>query len=680
MNYLNTPLIRICLCFVAGILTGFFLPLSLTLLFIFFAFSLILFLISYQYSKKPFSRQIFFGLATFLLFFFTGILSTQLHLPINQSKHYINQISTENLVQDSAYIKLTITEELKPDLYNQKFIGNLKQLGKESVHGKMLVSVQKDSLKAPFLVGDALLIHAAVEPIKPPLNPHQFDYKSFMENRGVLAQVFLNKDDFIRLNSENNSLRGLTASWRYSITQKLQQNNLKGDELAVVQALLLGQRQDISPETYNNYAAAGVIHILAVSGLHVGIILFLLHWLFSPLEKSKRGRFLKTILIIVLLWLFALLAGLSPSVVRAVTMFSFVAIGLQIKRRTSVLNTLFLSMMLLLLVRPQFIFEVGFQLSYLAVFAIVLLQPLLYGIWNPQYRIFKYFWGLLTVTIAAQAGVLPLSLFYFHQFPGLFFISNLVILPFMGFILAYGIVVIILTLIGFIPTFIIDFYGLIIQLLNDFVRFIALQERFLFRDIHFSGIQALGFYALMMMLFLLLKKISYRRIMLTLAGIILLQLVYYFEKYEASSEELIVFHKSQSTIIALKDGQKLTLATNLPEEAREQRLIKNFLVGEDIRNTKFQELKNLYISGEKLLMVIDSTGIFQVNDLQPDILLLSNSPKVNLERVLQEMDTELVIADGSNYRSYIERWQETCKKVNIPFHTTAKNGAFKMTF
>ncbi|WP_424495225.1 ComEC/Rec2 family competence protein [Salinimicrobium sp. GXAS 041] len=679
MNYLNTPLIRICIFFVGGILAGFFLKLPLALLFGFFACIFLLFLFSYQFSKRLFSRQIYFGIATFLLFFFTGILTTQLHLPKNQPKHYTHKISSENAAKTS-FLTVTVTEELKPDLYNQKFIASVKKLGEDLVHGKILISIQKDSLKAPFSVDDVLVIHAAVEPIKPPLNPHQFNYKSFMENRGVLAQVFLKKEDFVKLNLKSKSLYGITAAWRSNITTKLRQNNLKGDELGVVQALLLGQKQDISQETYNNYAAAGVIHILAVSGLHVGIILFLLHWLFSPLERSKRGRFLKTILIIVLLWLFALLAGLSPSVIRAVTMFSFVAIGLQLKRRTSVLNTLFLSMMLLLLVRPQFIFEVGFQLSYLAVFAIVLLQPPLYGMWNPKYRLIKYFWGLLTVTIAAQAGVLPLSLFYFHQFPGLFFISNLVILPFMGFILAYGIVVIFLSLIGFLPAFIVDFYGIAIQLLNDFVGFMALQERFLFRDIHFSGIQALALYALIMILFLLLKKISYRRIMLALTGIIFLQLVYYFEKHEASSEEIVVFHKSRSSMVGLKDAQKLTLATNFFEEAKEPTLLKNYSVGENISTIEIKEMQNFYKAGSKLLMVIDSAGIYKTDIPNPELLLLTNSPKINLDRVLHELDPEIIIADGSNYKYYVERWQETCKKRSIPFHYTATDGTFKIAF
>ena len=680
MNYLNTALIRLSIFFTAGILTGFFLDLPLFLLFIFFSLSFLGFLIAYQYSKRLFLQDLLFGGTTFLLFFLTGILTTQLHLPANQPGHYIHSIPSEDPAEKPGLLLVSISEELKPDLYNHKFVAELEKFNDKEVHGKILISVSRDSMRSELSVDDKLLVSSALQAIPAPLNPHQFDYQKFMENRGVLRQVFVGKENFIPLAPQKTSLRGLASKWRDRIIEKLQQNDLKDNELAVVQALLLGQRQDISEEIYNSYAAAGVIHILAVSGLHVGIILLLLHKLFSPLDRTKKGRLLKTFLLIFSLWLFALLAGLSPSVVRAVTMFSFVAVGLQIKRRTSILNTLFLSMLVILLVRPQFIFEVGFQLSYLAVFSIVLLQPPLYKLLEPRNRIMKYMWGLLTVTIAAQAGVLPLSLFYFHQFPGLFFISNLVILPFMGIILAMGILVIVLALFGLLPSFLADVYSFAIQSLNNFVQFIALQEGFLFRDIYFSGIRAVAFYFFLIALFLLLKRITYRRILICLTGILILQLVFYVESYTTASEELVIFQKSRHTIIGNKSGSNLMLSHNLPKCAEEQALIKNYMVGENISEVNTEELQNFYASEGNILMVIDSTGIYNLEGINPEYVLLTNSPKLNLERLLIELNPKVVIADGSNYRSYVERWKETCIQANIPFHYTATKGAFKMPF
>src|SRR5690606_8574638 len=218
---------------------------------------------------------------------------------------------------------------------------------------------------------------------------------------GVYRQLNASPLEVLVMNSEINDLQALAGKIREGIISRLRSYDFGPDELAIIQALLLGQRQEISQEIYSNYAAAGVIHILAVSGLHVGIILLLLNSLFKPLERLKAGRFLKLLLLLILLWSFALLAGLSPSVVRAVSMFSFVAVGMQLKRRTSVLNTLFISLMVLLLINPGFIRQVGFQLSYAAVFSIVLIQPHIYRIYKGELKIVKYFWGLLSVSLAA---------------------------------------------------------------------------------------------------------------------------------------------------------------------------------------------------------------------------------------------------------------------------------------
>jgi competence protein ComEC len=166
--------------------------------------------------------------------------------------------------------------------------------------------------------------------------------------------------------------------------------------------LLLGQRQDISKELLTDYQKAGAIHILAVSGLHVGVLLWMLSFLFQPIERLPYGKFLKAIVIVLLLWGFAFIAGLSASVVRAVTMFTFLAIGQSFQRKHVVTYSLIASMFFLLLIKPMFIFDVGFQLSYLAVFGIVWLQPKLYAVWKPTFTWVHFFWQLCTVSIAAQ--------------------------------------------------------------------------------------------------------------------------------------------------------------------------------------------------------------------------------------------------------------------------------------
>lgn len=313
----------------------------------------------------------------------------------------------------------------------------------------------------------------------PPLNPHQFDYKSYLKGLGISHQLRLNTNNFFLKENPSPTLFGISASVRNKIIDKLKQASFGKEELGIIQALLLGQRNDISAETYNNYKNAGAVHILAVSGLHIGILLLLLQFLLRPLERLPKGKTLKLIAIVALLWCFALLAGLSPSVVRAVTMFSFVAYALHLNRPSDTFNTLALSMFFILLViDPNLLFHVGFQMSYAAVLAIVWVYPLLQKLWYPKNKILRYFWQLISVSIAAQLGVLSISLFYFHQFPGLFFISNLVIIPALGLILGMGIVVILLALLNLLPDFLVSLYDTLIHWMNSIIGWVAEQEAF----------------------------------------------------------------------------------------------------------------------------------------------------------------------------------------------------------
>ena len=671
MNPVNTAFIRLSVFFIAGILAGFFIDLSLAVLGLIVVLSIFLFLAAYFRSDSLLIQDFFFGGSAYLLFFLLGLGTTFLHLPENQPNHYSNHLSPEKEV-----LLVSIEEELKPDLFNRKYIAGVQRIGETPTHGSILISLPKSDTLTAVSIDDLLFIHADISPVPAPLNPHQFNYQKFMRNRGVTGQIRLLPVNYKLLEARRSSLTGMSSNWRNNIVSKLKKSKMEEGELAILQALLLGQRQDISEEIYNNYSAAGVIHILAVSGLHIGIILWILYRILSPLDQLKMGRTLKTLLIVLLLWLYASLAGLSPSVVRAVTMFSFVAVGIQIKRRTSVLNSLFMSMMLLLLIRPQFLFEVGFQLSYLAVFSIVLFQPLLYNLIVPKNFILKYLWGIFTVTLAAQAGVLPLSLLYFHQFPGLFFLSNLVILPFLGLILATGIVVIVLALMNALPDFFSIAYGFMIDSLNSFVSWVAVQEGFLFQDIPFSGFQALAFYLVLLCLLILSRSPGYKRIVMMLSAVILLQLVFYYENMETHSTELLVFHKSRNTMIGKKVNKELTLAHNLKEEPGRNKMMRNYLVGEKINGLYTQDLKNVYGVHDEILLVVDSTGIYERPGLQQPFVLLSNSPKINLNRLLRELEPKAVIADGSNYKSYIQMWRETCKENNVPFHNTATMGAF----
>lgn len=673
MKLLNTNIFKLTLTLLLGVVTGFYTDLPLEFVFIIIGTTIIFFVIAFLRAKRLFFNDSLFGISCFILFFVTGIFTWNVHLPKNQKEHYINQISSENNI-DPTVLRITIREVLKPDIFNNKFVAEVESMDNVPVQGKLLLLTPKETFNTNLNVGDSFLTTVTIKDIPAPLNPHQFDYRRFMANRGIVKQANLTPWSYRELPHESGLLRK-THFIRKTISENLRNNGFQPEELAIVQALLLGQKQDISKETYNSYAAAGAIHILAVSGLHVGLLLLLLNFLLSPLKKIKKGRFLRTFLVIILLWGFAILAGLSPSVVRAVTMFSFLAIGLELNRRTSSLNSLILSLLVLILIRPQWIFEVGFQLSYSAVLAILLIQPLLYKLFSPTNKPFRYLWGLLSTTFAAQLGVLPLSLFYFHQFPGLFFLSNLVILPFLGLILGIGILIILLSFADSIPVFLTEFYRTIIQSLNYFVRWVGGQEQFLFRDISFSQSEVWAFYLLLFCIIAMSYSFTFRKFIATLSAVIILQSVYIVKASDSSEESLIVYHTYGKSIIGREKNNKL-LVHKSSDTSEISTLVKNYATGEGIKKFEILPLKNAYATRTGILLVIDSAGIYQKQRIKPEYLLLTGSPFINLERSIEELSPKMILADGNNFPSMVKRWKETCAKKEIPFHHTGEKGAF----
>ena len=242
--------------------------------------------------------------------------------------------------------------------------------------GKLLLTPLKDTTAEKFQVDDELILWGKVKTLKQPLNPHQFDFSKYMAGMGILHQIQFNSKAIYRKSKPEKTVIGLAATARKTITNKLKNAGIQDDELGIIQALLLGERKEIGNEVYTAYKNAGAIHILAVSGLHVGILLLLLNFLLRPVTLLVCGKKLKLGIIVLLLWGFALVAGLSASVVRAVTMFSFVAYALYLNRPSNIFNILALSMFFILLVfDPLLLFQPGFQMSFLAVIFIVWMYP-----------------------------------------------------------------------------------------------------------------------------------------------------------------------------------------------------------------------------------------------------------------------------------------------------------------
>jgi competence protein ComEC len=602
-------------------------------------------------------------------------------LPEFHQSHYSNKLSKAKLLNNNQKtIQLKIKEILKPDRFSIKYIGEVLAINNIASSGLILVNLKKDTLKSLYTIDDLLLVSSKTKRIPAPLNPYQFDYSNYMRTGGVYHQIHISKRDIIFSKKGLSTLRGRAEKIRNFIIEKLRVSPMTPDELSIVQAFILGQRKDISKQVYIEYAAAGAIHILAVSGMHVGIIYIILLLIFSPLKGLPYGLFIQSVLIVISLWGFAFLTGLSPSVIRAVTMFSFFAFASLINRKTNSINTLFLSYFLLILINPLWIFHVGFQLSYLAVFFILWILPLFNKLYNPQNFFIKKIWDILMVTIAAQLGIIPLSLYYFHQFPGLFFLTNIVVLPFLGILLGAGLIIIILAVLNTLPDWLALSYNFLIGSLNSFINWVANQDAFLIQDIHFSIALVLGSYLMIFSFVLLWKKSSFNRILNCLLSILILIGILIWEANKNSDNQLVFFHKNRTSLIGYKQNTAFVLFRNDSTlNFQDSYPIKGYRVEKNISQYSEEKLPQIFSYRGKIILRLDSLGIYPKTS-KVDIVWLSFSPQVHLERMIDSLQPKLIIADGNNYISYVYRWRKTCNEKKLPFHFTGTEGAYILNF
>ena len=617
-------------------------------------------------------KTLFFVFITWITFFLTGMILVYENDATNHTNYF------EKHLKNTSKVILAIDKVLKPGNYHHKYVADVVQLDSKKTTGHVLLNIEKDSTSLLFHTGDLVFLKNKFQDIKSSLNPHQFNYKHYLKKQGINQQVYITHQEILLLDESKVSLLRFIDAFRVKIQKSLRRYHFTDDELAVMNALLLGQRQEISKQLSDNYSKAGAIHILAVSGLHVGVILLILSFILKPLERINNGKLIKLVLVILSLWFFAILAGLSASVIRAVTMFSAIALGQFFNKRNAVEHSLIFSMFIILLWKPLFLFDVGFQLSYTAVFGIIWIQPVLYQLWKPNFFIVDKGWQLITVSVAAQLGVLPISLFYFHQFPALFFISNLIIIPFLGVILGLGLVVLVLSYESILPLFLEGFYGDVISILNKVVAFVARQESFLFSEISFSALKMIFSYLLIISGFQLFLKLNTKRCFLFFGSILAFQCVLILEKYTiAQKSEFIVFHKSKNSIIGIRKGSSFELYHSMDSlQISSQKLLINYKVGENITSQNYHKLSNLMYYDKQVVLIIDKGGLYDIKELNNPIVLLRQSPKINLQRLVKKLKPAIIIVDGSNYKSYIENWKTTCKNLKTPFWTTYNQGAY----
>ena len=305
-----------------------------------------------------------------------------------------------------------------------------KGFQEEWIDRSILLSWLPDSLSEPLQCGDSICFYGQ---IKRPVSMEAitgFDYGKYLERKGISGTGIAFSGNWLRIKKNDLNLTQHAMTLQQQIVERYRQWGLEGDVLAVASALTVGDRSDLTPALEAVYSATGASHVLSLSGLHIGILAGILFILLRPLAQIHHGKLVSSCLIVLVLWGFAFISGLSSSVIRSVIMFSlYILATLVSKDRFSGGYSVTLAAFLMLLYRPSYLFDISFQLSFAAVYSILLFYPLFSSIWKPRLLPLKYVWNILALSMAAQLGTLPLILFYFGAFPTYFLLANLAVAP-----------------------------------------------------------------------------------------------------------------------------------------------------------------------------------------------------------------------------------------------------------
>lgn len=465
ISLLIPQIIGILLCLIIPInfcwQLGIFILIPLILLFLFY------YLPAYQRVKWAWIRGAL--LYAFLIGIFY-LLSTLHNAPNskywykNQSKHY-----------EFAIVKVAETPQIKPKTFKLQVEVQylLHQAQKLKVNGKVILYLQYDTLITKVKVGDLLCIKNLFNDLKSTGNPGAFEYANYCNRNQIYQSAYLPSGTWRKFAGSGPSFTSFISAIGLYARNILRDYIPHKTSLGIAEALLLGYRKDIDADLWQSYADTGIVHIIAISGMHMAMIYMSLKWVFSLLPFFKKRNTLSILISLLLMWLFACITGLPPSVNRAALMFTFIGFGDMIKRDISAINNLAASAFLLLCINPNWLADIGFQLSYMAVLSLVIFYKKVYNAIYISNKIIDLMWKMMSATLAAQILTLPLCLYYFHQFPLLFILTNLIAVPLTTIVLYAEILLVNFHTIKPLATCLGKIISYLIKWLNEFVLYLS---------------------------------------------------------------------------------------------------------------------------------------------------------------------------------------------------------------
>ena len=695
-SFSHIPMVRITIPFMAGVIL--FANLQRQLVWEHIVILSITLLISgfliKRYLLANFEYRFAFGINAKLFLIFAGYVLAQERHQLSRPDHFIHHPPEGTLLR----LRLTepISEKANSFQIRARVTHVVDSLMAISTRGKLIVWLQKDSLAAGLRYGDVIYIENQLQEVSEPMNPHAFNFKRFLAFQNIFHQAYRRSGQWHHSgHNQGNPLIASAHQLREKALKTLEANNIKGREFAVASALLLGYREYLDEDLQREFAGAGAMHILCVSGLHVGIIFLALNLIFGFLGRLPRGKLFKTAAIIAMIWFYAAITGFSPSVLRASTMFSFVAIGQSFNRKTNIYNTLAASALLLMILDPFIIQRIGFQLSYVAVLSIVWLQPMFYKWAHFKNPVLDHAWGIITVSLAAQLGTGPLALYYFNQFPNYFLLTNLVVIPLTGLIIKSGIIMFIVSPISILGQIAGHVLAWIILVLHNAVRIIEGLPYSVSNHVYISFADTLLIFGLILLggLFWSMSRkslsIAFLLLLLMFSSSLALRSIKNQEQLS-----LVVYHVPNTTAIDIIEGRNCFFVSGQIPEERAGNL--DFHLGENrlragikprrvwvgdtvVKGGHFYLRKPFLQLGMHTLLWVNQQNPAPDISLVPvslDFLILSDNASFDLPYHSEYLQSTKIIIDSSSGFRQTSQWIQQCDTLGLDCWSVRHQGAF----
>ena len=694
MKWLNQiPLLRLIIPFALGIVYSFYHPTAIPssygwiLLFILIS---IYILIQIKYIHTKYHHRWIFGLLSSILFFILGYIIACSKIEKFQSTHF-HHFNT--YASEMDYLGVIITEpEIKSN--SIKVIVEINKLKIDScwvnATGKILVYI-KTTPEAQIKYGDHLSFSKKPNTISAPSNFDEFNYKKYLSHHHIHYQVYLTHLQFqVLKNHPTSMVKKKAIHWRNLLLKRYHHFGIKHEELAIISALTLGKKSLLTSELKSAYSSAGAMHVLAVSGLHVGIIFLVLQFVLGGLDRFRYGKIIKAIILLISIWVYAFITGLSPSVVRAATMFSFMITATSFKKKSNIYNTLGLSAFVILLVEPYMLLEVGFQLSYLAVIGIIYLHSHLYNLLYFKFWLINKAWEITCVSIAAQIVTAPLSILYFHQFPTYFLFSNLIVIPAAFLIIFIAIAFQLFSIIPIVANLLAWVLLQTVSILNFSVKWIEQLPNSLISGLDISILETWLLYFLIgsLTIWLTLYKNKYFLYALFFTSILFLSQT--IEKWQHTNQiEINFYDMGKNPLIEFTNGTRSTfLGSDSLIQNSEKMLfhVYHHSWKRGISPQKHSVISGLYLSPNiirfgnfKLLTITTNQIIPSVfTHYDPDIVFINTYKSSYIKSIEHLLANRIVVLGTKCSKKVIQQIQDLNNPTEFQLYSIQQQGSIKI--